>query len=348
MKTRYDAILREHQEPKSTTPEEYPIAGEPVLSDSSAKRNRSRSDHPDHAEHHSAEHHGHSPLDALANHVDNTWRAKASRPVRRRTDYAGLVIGGIMLLVIIGGVVTVYLRWNSAVVPALTSNDETKPKVIIDPMDAGHVPASTSPVHAPPKPIPQASMTKPIPSANADEVDVPDQADASTTVHRPKAPVLNANGKYYVPADNVIKAIQAREGNQLTSQTSAQLLDRAVGMASNPAIGYVLLQTARRQAIDEGEARTAIRAADLLQKRYELNGLKLRMETLRELRAGTLDANDWQAITPEALAVSIAAENAGDRVVASEAALLALQSARKTSGVPAIRKATLRVLALQD
>jgi hypothetical protein len=153
-------------------------------------------------------------------------------------------------------------------------------------------------------------------------------------------------GKAAVPDKAAIAAAEQRLGNSAEVST-ADLLDQA-HKAAEAADVYVLLRRALASAVKQGDAATAISTADEIGRRFAVNSLEVRSQTLDDLQGHALDSDSLDALAEAAATLIDEATAAAQPDLAQHLAELSLTSARKSCNVEIIRKVTLRILRMRS
>jgi len=153
-------------------------------------------------------------------------------------------------------------------------------------------------------------------------------------------------GKAAVPDKAAIAAVEQRLGSSAEVSTS-DLLDQA-HKAAEAADIYVLLHRALDAAVKQGDAATAISTADEIGRRFAVNSLEVRSQTLNDLQARVLSSESLDALAEAAAALIDEATAAAQPDLAQHLAELSLTSARKSGNIETIRKVTLRIIHMRS
>jgi hypothetical protein len=153
-------------------------------------------------------------------------------------------------------------------------------------------------------------------------------------------------GKAAVPDNRAIATTEQRL-NLSAELVAVDLLDQA-HKASEAAEIYVLLRRALDSAIQQGDAATAISAVDELARRFAVNSLEVRSQTLNNLQSHVRTSESLDALAEAAAALVDDATTAAQPDLVQHLSELSLTSARKSGNVDVIRKITLRIIRLRS
>lgn len=153
-------------------------------------------------------------------------------------------------------------------------------------------------------------------------------------------------GKAAVPDKASIAATEQRLGI-LADVSAADVLEQAHKAAEAAEI-YVLLRHAIDTAVKQGDAATAISAADELARRFAVNSLEVRSQTLNDLQARPLTSDALAAVAEAAAGLIDDAMAAGQPDLAQHLAEMSLVLARRSANIETIRKITLRIVRMRN
>ncbi len=166
-----------------------------------------------------------------------------------------------------------------------------------------------------------------------------------TPVKLPTDPALA--GKAPVPDAVAIAAAEQKLGPAATDASAADLLELAHNAAESSEI-YVLLRRALDAAIKLGDAPTAISTVDELVRRFAVNSLDVRLQTLTDLQARVHTSAATAAVATAESALIDEATTAGQPATAQKLAEMSIVAARKSADADVIRRVTLRIIRLRN
>lgn len=185
-----------------------------------------------------------------------------------------------------------------------------------------------SPVHAG-APVPQPTVDDAVspderPPSDAATNPVPDPA-APLPPEQPAAPVEGPPlVKQHVPDFEA----QASVGVDVANKPAEQLL-REAAAGDGAARAYVLLEAARLRAIESGDAELALRVVAALERRFDIDVLTVKLESLESLGKSASSAPACETVAHSALALIEVALLLDDRPAARRCAALAEAAAKK-------------------
>jgi len=140
-------------------------------------------------------------------------------------------------------------------------------------------------------------------------------------------------------------AKKAPADRQALAQTLLQLGEKSQG---DPIGQFSLLKEAQEIAAQAGDAETALKAADLLIRGFEVDGVPLKSALLASLAKIAKTPEDWARLTERYLTLADDAVGADDYDAADKAAAAASQAAKKSSDLPLNLKVGARVKELAE
>jgi hypothetical protein len=265
-------------------------------------------------------------------------RLRASRRAPPWRIAAGVVVVcvGLAAILLAGRYSDVPLPDDRPPLPVDNSSVPVRQPAVPDeePLIADHGPA------LPTDELPVSDDGPPVPD------DGPSVADDGPPVPDDQPPMPDR--KLPVPDSDALKEAEERLKAILASQPAARLVEIACSGDHDHVERYALLAKACHAAAVVGDAETALRAVDETAGRYEIDVLELKADALVGLIEGAKDAAAFGAVAEHGLALIDQAVGSGKRDLAQRVAPVALAAARKAGNRELIKKATLRLVELQQ
>jgi hypothetical protein len=137
--------------------------------------------------------------------------------------------------------------------------------------------------------------------------------------------------------------LDAAERPGAKSPLARKLLDEAAKATADPAAAFVHLQLAKQRAIDATDTEAALEAVEAAGKRFEINLLELKAETLTALAAGKMPVEPRKFLGTQVMAAGEEALAADDYAVAERLLALAQTQFRQAHDSALAKQAAQRV-----
>jgi hypothetical protein len=217
----------------------------------------------------------------------------------------------------------------------------------MDPGDQKTAVHHVSPPVAPPTNPPLASA-----ATSANDVKPPDSTRDSKAkqVNDPTKsnPPGNVQPKKWVVPDEPSQSAAEKSFSEMFGGAAPQpVLEKSELLTDGPLV-YVALNKALGAAIVQGDVALVGQITDELSRRFTVDELPLRAKALFDLRSHIAATPGWESLAGAALPLIDEAVAANQSDLALRLAETALVAARKSGNLELIRKATLRVVTLQE
>ena len=219
-------------------------------------------------------------------------------------------------------------------------------------VDSGHsaakteIPVSATDPSARPKPAVGNPLNPPPTKPNVADV----RANSAQMLDKTKSPqpgVPDLPKKLLVPDLAAQRAASARLATAFADPAPAEVLERSKQLDDGPLV-YVALDKALHKAVAEGDVALVGQIVDELSRRFTVETLPLRAAAAIDLRRHVTSQSGWAALGESSLGMIDEAVAADQIDLALRLAETSLLAARKSGNLDLIRRATLRIVRLQE
>ena len=206
----------------------------------------------------------------------------------------------------------------------------------------GKVAVSGSPADAPaskpPEPLPPPPP-KPDPAAKPDDPAPKPAVDIMARVAVPEAARQKDAEKL---VKDLFKELYAKKAPADRQVLGRALIEEARKNSSDSAAQWVLCREAQDAALQAGDVKTALEAADIVARQFDVDGLALRNAVLTSAAKTARTPEDFSALAAALMRLIDELVAADQYDVADKSSAAALQHARRSNDVPLILRITLR------
>jgi len=150
------------------------------------------------------------------------------------------------------------------------------------------------------------------------------------------------------PEEAALASILDQVQAESAGKPPGKLIAEATARPSYDVESYALLRLARDSAATLGDLRTAFLAVEEMDTRFVVDALAMKVDVLPKMQANASEKETFRQIAESALTLVDEAISARRFDVAQKCANMALVAARKASNSELAKKATMKVIEIQE